>query len=107
VAEGSEERTQRIDKWLWFARLFKARERAARFIEDGHMRLAHVGGAPERVVKSSQLVRPGDVLTFALGRGVRVLRIEAVGKRRGPPAEARRLYTELGQKGQSDNVVSG
>jgi ribosome-associated heat shock protein Hsp15 len=94
----AEQPAQRIDKWLWFARLFKARERAQHFIEEGRMRLAHPGGAPERVLKPSQLVRPGDVLTFALGRQVVVLRIEAIGSRRGPPAEAQRLYTELGQK---------
>jgi len=103
-----EELTQRIDKWLWFARLFKARERAARFVEEGHMRLAHEGSSPARVLKPSQLVRRGDVLTFALGRSVRVLRVEAIGARRGPPAEAQRLYTDLNapaEKGQQNDVV--
>jgi len=91
---------QRIDKWLWFARLFKARERAARFVEEGRLRLERPGSEPARVVKPSQLVRPGDILTFALGRQVRVLKIEAMGKRRGPPAEAQKLYTELAAKEQ-------
>lgn len=89
---------QRIDKWLWFARLFKARAPAARFIEEGRLRLARPGLAPERVAKPSQLVHPGDVLTFAIGPTVRVLRVEAVGRRRGPPAEARGLYTDLADK---------
>jgi ribosome-associated heat shock protein Hsp15 len=98
TATAAEQPAQRIDKWLWYARLFKARERAQRFIEEGRMRLAHPGSAPERVLKPSQLVRPGDVLTFALGRKVRVLQIEAIGGRRGPPAEAQRLYSDLAEK---------
>jgi ribosome-associated heat shock protein Hsp15 len=92
---------QRVDKWLWYARVFKARERAARFVEEGRLRLAHPGGAPERVAKPSQRVRPGDILTFVQGHTVRVLRVEAAGHRRGPAAEAQRLYTELADKGQS------
>jgi ribosome-associated heat shock protein Hsp15 len=85
----------RIDKWLWYARLFKARERAAAFVETGHLRLAHPGGDPQRVLKASQIVKPGDVLTLALPGAVRVLRVEALGHRRGPPAEACALYVEL------------
>jgi len=96
---------QRIDKWLWFARFFKARERAAAFIEEGRMRLAHPGGATERVAKPSQLVRQGDVLTFVLGQAVRVVRVEAPGRRRGPLAEAKLLYTDLSQKGHDSNVI--
>lgn len=85
----------RIDRWLWFARLFKARERASRFVEEGRVRVARPGRDPERIVKSSHVVRAGDILTFALGGKVRVVRIEALTKRRGPPEEARNLYTDL------------
>ena len=91
---------QRIDKWLWYARVFKARERAARFVEEGRLRLAHPGAAPARVAKASQRVHPGDILTFVQGGAVRVLRVEAVGRRRGPATEAQGLYTELADKGQ-------
>jgi ribosome-associated heat shock protein Hsp15 len=86
---------QRIDKWLWHARLFQARARAAVFVEEGRVRLAHPGGPPQRVTKASQTIKPGDVLTIALPSAVRVLRIEALGRRRGPPAEACLLYAEL------------
>ena len=95
----SERGAQRLDKWLWYARFFKARERAAAFIEEGRVRLSRSGGAPERVLKASQLVRPGDVLTFAVGRAVWVLRIEAMATRRGPAQEARTLYAALASDG--------
>jgi ribosome-associated heat shock protein Hsp15 len=48
-----------------------------------------------RIVKPSQTVRPGDVLTVALGRQVRILKVLGLGVRRGPPASARTLYEEL------------
>jgi ribosome-associated heat shock protein Hsp15 len=96
---------QRIDKWLWYARFFRAREQAAAYIEDGRMRLAHPGGPAQRVAKPSQLLRPGDILTFALGPTVHVVRVEAAGQRRGPPADARRLYTDLSEKDHVSNVI--
>lgn len=83
----------RLDKWLWQARFFKTRSLAARQIGDGHVRL---NGA--RVLKPAQAVGPGDVLTFAQGRQIRVVRIEALGERRGPAPEAQTLYTDLTEK---------
>jgi ribosome-associated heat shock protein Hsp15 len=41
-------------------------------------------------------VKPGDVLTVALDRGVLVWRILALGDRRGPAVEARLLYEDIG-----------
>lgn len=81
---------QRLDKWLWFARFCKSRSLATKLCETGRIRLA---GNP--VAKAAHPVRPGDVLTFPLGPHVRVIRIVDVGKRRGPPAEARTLYEDL------------
>ncbi len=49
----------------------------------------------ERAAKSSQAVGPGDVLTFAQGRVVRVIRVERIGVRRGPAGEAAELFTDL------------
>jgi len=40
-------------------------------------------------------VAPGMVLTFAIGPRVRVVRIRALGERRGPAIEARSLYDEI------------
>lgn len=82
----------RLDKWLVHARFCKTRSVAAALITAGHVR---VNGA--RAVKPAQTVAPGDVLTLAQPRLVRVLRIEALGIRRGPATEARTLYTELSE----------
>ncbi|MEM9124049.1 MAG: RNA-binding S4 domain-containing protein [Pseudomonadota bacterium] len=79
----------RVDKWLWFARFFKTRTRA------GEVVLAGIRINGERCAKPAQSVRPGEVLTFAQGRQVRVIRIEACGTRRGPSEEAQTLYTDL------------
>ena len=82
---------QRIDKWLCYARVVKTRSLAARLVEEGHVR---VNGT--RSASSAKLVGTGDVLTIALERQVRVLRIVGTGERRGPYCEASRLFEELG-----------
>ena len=80
----------RLDKFLWFARIVKTRALAQALAEEGRLRLNG------RVVdKAHAIVRVGDVLGFARHGEVRVLRIEALPVRRGPPAEARTLYSEL------------
>lgn len=80
----------RLDKFLWFARIVKTRALAQALAEHGHVRR---NGQP--LERPSATVRVGDVLTFAERGAVRVLRIEALPARRGPPAEARTLYCEL------------
>lgn len=80
----------RLDKFLWFARIVKTRGQAQALIEAGHLR--RNGQSIER---PSATVRIGDILTFAQRGAVRVLRVEALPARRGPPAEARGLYCEL------------
>lgn len=80
----------RVDKWLWYARFFKSRGLAADAVTGGSVR---VNGL--RAGKPAQTVRPGDVLTFAQGKQIRVVRIEAPGTRRGPAPEAQALYTDL------------
>jgi ribosome-associated heat shock protein Hsp15 len=80
----------RLDKWLWQARFFKTRSLAARHVEKSRCRID--GRA---VDKPHATVVPGMVLTFALGANVRVVRIVALGERRGPAPEARALYEEI------------
>lgn len=80
----------RVDKWLWHARFFKTRGLAAQLAGSGRLRLNG-----EHVLKPAQTVRPGDVLTFPQGRRIRVVRIVALGLRRGPAAEAAGLYDDL------------
>jgi ribosome-associated heat shock protein Hsp15 len=80
----------RLDKFLWFARIVKTRALAQTMAEEGRLRIS--GRVADR---AHSAVRVGDVLSFALRGEVRVLRVEALPDRRGPPAEARALYTEL------------
>ena len=76
----------RLDKWLWHARFFKTRSLATRYVEKACCRI------DGRVTyKPHTNVAPGMVLTFALGPNVRVVRIVALGERRGPAPEARAL----------------
>ena len=81
---------QRIDKWLWHARIVRTRRDAAALTEAGHVRLNG-----RRMMAPGQAVRAGDVITLALDRSVRVLRVEAFRDRRGSAAEARALYGDL------------
>ena len=80
----------RVDKWLWHARFFKTRSLAASRTKTGVVR---INGTVTH--KPSSTVGPGDVLTFAQGDYIRVIRIEALGERRGPAPEAQTLYTDL------------
>jgi ribosome-associated heat shock protein Hsp15 len=81
---------QRVDRWLWHARLVRTRGAAAALADAGYVR---VNGA--RVEGPSRLVRMGDVITVALDRRVRVLKVRAFAARRGPAAAAANLYEEL------------
>jgi ribosome-associated heat shock protein Hsp15 len=81
---------QRLDKWLWFARVLKSRTLAARLVAEGHVRVNGV-----RVDAPAKAVIPGDVLTISLERAVKVFRIVSGGARRGPFEEARLLYEDL------------
>ncbi len=82
--------TLRLDKWLWYARLCKTRSLATTMCRNGDVRVNKV---PIR--KSNQPVRVDDVLTFALGPRICVIRIAQLGTRRGPAAEAKTLYEDL------------
>ena len=84
----------RVDVWLWRARFFKTRSMAARFVEEGRVRLTHAG-QETRIEKSSRPVKVGDSLVFAIGGRLIAVQVEALGERRGPPAEARTLYSAL------------
>lgn len=87
----SEGTAQRIDKWLWHARFARTRGAAQKLVTAGHVRVNR-----EKVSSSSRAVRPGDVLTIALPRQVRVITILALAERRGSASEAALLYSEAG-----------
>lgn len=80
----------RIDKWLWYARFFKSRTQASAACAGGRVRLDG-----STVDKAHTLLRPGQVLTFVQGRHVRIVKVLAIGARRGPASEAQTLYEDL------------
>ncbi|MBD8891711.1 RNA-binding S4 domain-containing protein [Roseibium litorale] len=86
-AEGA---TLRIDKWLWYARVTKSRSLAQKLATSGHVRVNK-----EKIDSSSKAIRAGDVLTIALERKILILKVVALGTRRGPYEEARLLYEDL------------
>lgn len=96
----------RVDIWLWRARFVKTRGLAAGLVEKGAVRLTH-HGRQTRLDKPSRCVHPGDELTFAAGGRVTAVRIEALGERRGPPAEARALYVPLNDDASSSETPCG
>jgi ribosome-associated heat shock protein Hsp15 len=81
---------QRLDKWLWHARVVKARTSAAALVEAGHVR---VNGVREKA--PGHAVKAGDVLTIGLDRSVRVLKVVGFAERRGDASAARALYDDL------------
>jgi ribosome-associated heat shock protein Hsp15 len=81
---------QRIDRWLWHARLVRTRGAAAALAGAGYVR---VNGA--RIDAPGRMVRAGDVVTVALERSVRVLKITGFRERRGPAGSGETLYEEL------------
>ena len=81
---------QRIDKWLWHARMVRTRTAAADLAASGYVRVNGVRiGAPGRSV------RIGDVITLALDRSVRVVKVAGFTARRGSATTARSLYADL------------
>lgn len=91
--------TIRIDKWLWFARFFKTRGLSAKVVSGGHVRVNST-----KIDKPSRAVGPGDTLTFPQGNQIRVVRIVAIGERRGPAPEAQTLYDDLTPAREGNDV---
>jgi ribosome-associated heat shock protein Hsp15 len=81
----------RIDRYLHCIRLIKSRTQAQGLIDEGHVRLDG-----KRVLKPAEDVREGQVIALPLRGAIRILRVTALPARRGPPAEARCYYEELG-----------
>jgi len=85
----------RADVWLWRARFFKTRSLAAKFVEEGRIRLTRPGQDEHRLDKPARPIKVGDRLVFALGGRLIAVTVEAMGDRRGPAMEARALYSTL------------
>lgn len=81
---------QRLDKWLFFARIVKSRSLGAKLAVSGRVRINR-----DKATQASDQVKPGDVLTVTLERRILVYRVLDPGVRRGPAEEARRLYEDI------------
>jgi ribosome-associated heat shock protein Hsp15 len=81
---------QRIDRWLWHARLVRTRGAAAELAGAGYLRVNGI-----RIDAPARMVRIGDVITVALERSVRVLKVQGFRERRGPAGSGEALYEEL------------
>ena len=81
---------QRLDKWLWHARVVKARTSAAALVESGHVR---INGVREK--SPGHAVKAGDVVTIALDSRVRLLKVTGFSERRGDATAGRALYEDL------------
>lgn len=81
---------QRLDKWLFFARVVKSRSLAAKLVQAGRVRVNR-----DKAEQAAHPVKPDDVLTITLDRRILVLKVLAGGVRRGPAEEARTLYEDL------------
>jgi len=78
----------RLDKWLWSARFYKTRSLAAQAIDGGKVKLNGERAKPSKEVK------PGDVVELRAGELHWRVEVRAVSARRGPAAEAAKLYAE-------------
>ncbi len=81
---------QRLDKFLWHARVRKTRPDCAALVAEGHVRINR-----QPTEKPHAKLRIGDVLAFPWGSQVKIWRVAKLAVRRGPPAEARALYDEI------------
>lgn len=99
MASPAETGWQRLDAWLWCARVGRTRSTCATLVEQGSFRVNR-----QPTDKPHARVRVGDVLTFALGHGgaVRVWKVLALAERRGPASEARLLYEDLSAGPETD-----
>ncbi|MCQ0987986.1 RNA-binding S4 domain-containing protein [Jiella marina] len=82
--------SQRVDKWLFFARIVKSRTLAQKLVQSGGVRVNR-----DKIDNPARQVRVGDTLTISYARAVRVLTIRQPGLRRGPAPEAATLYEEI------------
>lgn len=87
----------RIDRLLCNLRFVRTRSMAAKLATEGHLRRNGV-----RVLRASQDVAVGDVLTVPLGVSIKLVEVLALPEKRGPAREAQACYRMLDRHGISD-----
>jgi ribosome-associated heat shock protein Hsp15 len=78
----------RLDKWLWAARWFRTRGLAQQAIASGRVRLH------EERTKPAHPLKVGDLLEIRISESVWHIQVAAFADKRGPAAQARKLYAE-------------
>lgn len=96
AAEGS----QRIDKWLFFARIVKSRSLGAKLAQSGRVRRNG-----QKLEAASEIVKTGDTLTITMERRILVYRVLLSGTRRGPAEEAQTLYEDISPVSGGTNAL--
>ncbi|MFK4825332.1 RNA-binding S4 domain-containing protein [Paenochrobactrum sp. BZR 588] len=103
---GTASEKQRIDKWLFFARVVKSRSLAAKLAAGGHVR---VNG--QKLDQASYGVKLGDDLTITLERKILIYKVLLLGERRGPASDAQLLYQDnspaMPDKDEMANIKPG
>ena len=102
MIEPSAQDKQRLDRWLWHARIVKTRSLAQKLVTGGKVRINR-----EKVLASSASVRIDDVVTVAVGKRIIVYRILGFADRRGPAVEAQQLYEDLTPREAPRNAGDG
>jgi len=97
---GDDNEKFRIDKWLCAARFFKTRSLAADAVECGKV---HVNQAR---VKPAKTVAVGDMLTINIGQKQYIVEVLALSGKRGPAAEAQKLYRETDASRQQRETIA-
>lgn len=90
AGDDAQNQPQRLDKWLWHARLTKSRSMASKLIADGKVRVNR-----DKILKPSQTVKVGDVFTLIIRGHLRVGRVLSMTDRRVGPQDVKPLYEDL------------
>jgi len=90
----------RIDRWLCAARFFKTRSLAADAIECGKVRINQVR------VKPAKAIVQGDMLSINIGQKLYEVEVLALSNKRGPAAEAQKLYRETDESRQRREAIA-
>lgn len=94
AGDGASKGSIRVDRLLVYLRFARTRSAAQTLIDTHALRRNR-----KHVLRASEQARIGDVLTLALGGGVRVIELLALPERRGSPAQAASHYREVDSGG--------